>query len=227
METREIKCQSCGTMNRIPNDYAVTQRPRCGKCKIALPESFLVKAGRTRRRWPNVFGLLFLLLFLWGGGLILFVLFPSDGTSPSPPRSGPRIIESAPVNLCVEQPSPRQGVYQNYDRSPRLIKFTIKTASGSNYFVKLAEAGSNLPVMTFFVNGGSSITEYVPLGNFILKYTTGRSWCGDNDIFGTDADTFEANEEFLFDENSPGWIVELIYQPGGNLQTHRIPRSEF
>lgn len=87
------------------------------------------------------------------------------------------------------------------------------------------------PVRTFFVNGGSSTSNLVPLGTFKLKYASGLSWCNEQDLFGSDTSTNEADDTFTFDQQ-PGytptqWTVELIRQPGGNLRTHAIPRSQF
>jgi uncharacterized paraquat-inducible protein A len=38
MTTREIRCEACGTLNRLP-DYSVLRIPECGKCHFKLQEA--------------------------------------------------------------------------------------------------------------------------------------------------------------------------------------------
>jgi hypothetical protein len=145
---------------------------------------------------------------------------------------------SKPVNppmpeACFED-EPPQGVYEDRSQSPHIAQFTIRTARGADYFVKLEDAASRYTVMKFYIRGGSSITESIPLGNFVLKYAAGRPWCGEDKLFGAETALKQADETFLF-ETTPtpsgysisNWTVELILQRGGNLTTHSIPRSSF
>jgi hypothetical protein len=215
-------------MNRIPLRYPLTHIPQCGNCKKRLPERFAIRAGRFKNRHRSIISIAISLSIFGGVGLAAYL-------SPSKPSRVvlPRLEDLPTPDLCADRPQPRQGIFRNYDRSARVAELTIRTASGSNYFVKLEEAASKRPVMTFFVNGGSSLTEMVPLGNFVLKYAAGPSWCSEDELFGNDIIS-TANDEFLFERHYTGdgystsaWTVELILQPGGNLRTHRISRSEF
>ena len=88
--------------------------------------------------------------------------------------------------------------------------------------------------MSFFIRGGSAIDAKMPLGRFILKYATGKSWCGDLDLFGSDTATYKADYIFTFEQKFTdggytleGHTVELILQRNGNLQTSRINREAF
>jgi hypothetical protein len=143
------------------------------------------------------------------------------------------------ADACIGRPQPRQGIYKWYGRSwgDDVADFTIKTAAGSNYFVKLEDL-SGRPARAFFVQGGSTISYKVPLGTFILKYASGQSWCSEAELFGPDTATNQADQFFDFDrqvtEDATGITtsisditVELILQPGGNLRTHAILRSQF
>lgn len=143
------------------------------------------------------------------------------------------------ADACIGRPQPRQGIYKWYGRAwgDDIANFTIKTAAGSNYFVKLVDL-SGRPARSYFVHGGSTISYKVPLGTFVLKYASGRSWCSEAELFGPDTATYQADTFFYFDrqvtEDATGITtstsditVELILQRGGNLRTHAIPRSQF
>jgi hypothetical protein len=197
-----------------------------------LPEPTLIKMGQKLYRYRREVGLAALAV------LVLLLAWqpwePGTLASKAPRKSLAPTSSQDRVSACSTMPQPSQGIYKNYDGSPHVARFTIRTSVGSSYFVKLEDAASRRPVMTFFVNGGGSITEYVPLGNFILKYATGQSWCGDSDLFGDDTTTNTADDDFLFERHDTGdgystsvWTVELIRQPGGNLRTHRISKNEF
>ena len=74
----------------------------------------------------------------------------------------------------------------------------------------------------------------VPLGHFVLKYATGDSWCGENDMFGTETEFHKADVVLRFARQDSdhgytmiGHTVELILQANGNLQTSRISREAF
>jgi hypothetical protein len=74
----------------------------------------------------------------------------------------------------------------------------------------------------------------VPLGQFVLKYATGNSWCGENDLFGseTEFDKADANMRFSRQDSDDGYTmightIELILQINGNLKTSRISREAF
>src|ERR1019366_7642161 len=111
---------------------------------------------------------------------------------------------SSPIvttDACAGQAQPRQGIYKWYGRAwgDDVADFTITTAAGSNYFIKLEDL-SGRPARAFFVNGGSSISNKVPLGTFVLKYASGNSWCNERDLFGADTATNAADETFTFDQ---------------------------
>ena len=224
---REVRCTNpeCGALNRVPG-YSIRRAPQCGKCHTKLPEANAVRILRdlygVRRFWLAIPALAFL---AWA------ILQPNSA------KVGDKNIVSvsSPIvttDACAGQAQPRQGIYKWYGRAwgDDVADFTITTAAGSNYFIKLEDL-SGRPARAFFVNGGSSISNKVPLGTFVLKYASGNSWCNERDLFGADTATNAADETFTFDQQPrytpTHWTVELIRQPGGNLRTHAIPRSKF
>ena len=134
----------------------------------------------------------------------------------------PKEIEDA----CATRPQPDEGLYARYARYPGAVPLTLKTASGSNYFVKLNHAASGRPVLAFYLNGGSTFETQVPLGAFVLKYATGNVWCGDSELFGSSTATNEADKVFQF-EDEHEYTIELIARRNGNLPTKRISRDTF
>jgi hypothetical protein len=224
MATHEVRCGSCSTLNRVQG-YSVRRIPQCGKCHAKLPESNATRALRQLyvSRFP-IAVIVVSAILVW----LYWDIVPKSATSTAA-RPEPQ------VPACTVSISPREGIYQWYgpEWGDDIASFTIKTAVGSNYFVKLEDL-SGRTVRTFFVNGGSSFSSRVPLGTFVLKYASGQSWCNEHDLFGPDTSTAKANDTFAFEQNFTGdgytvsaWTVELILQRGGNLRTHSIPRSQF
>ena len=50
MTTHEIRCEACGTLNRVPA-YSVRRIPECGRCRCKLPESGWALLRRTLHRF--------------------------------------------------------------------------------------------------------------------------------------------------------------------------------
>jgi hypothetical protein len=129
------------------------------------------------------------------------------------------VKQTEPIAVnCVAVSRPRTGIYRNYDLSANLAApFEIRTAIGANYFVKLEDSVTREPVQTFFIRGGQTMQSNVPLGQFVLKYATGKSWCGENDMFGTETEFHKADVVLRFARQDledgytmTGHTIELI-----------------
>jgi hypothetical protein len=224
MKTREIRCRklNCKTLNRVPG-CAVTKVARCGKCQAALPELPVVRAIQQAYRFRRFAPVAVI------PTVILVASFPNWSMTTSDATSRRASVES-----CTPL-YPSDGAYELYGGVSRIAPMTIRTAPGSNYFVKLQEVGNGRPVLAFFIHGGSTVTADVPLGSFVLKYATGATWCGAKKLFGPDTETFQADDIFSFTRefeedgsySTSSWTVELIRQRNGNLRTSRIERSDF
>lgn len=108
--------------------------------------------------------------------------------------------------------------------------FLIRTGEGSDYFAKLIDARTGVPVMTMFLNGGTPLEVEVPLGTFRLRYATGTRWQGEADLFGPETTTAEAEADFTFQQTPDGYSgyeVQLIQRKEGNLGTAYLPRAQF
>jgi hypothetical protein len=222
---REIACTSCKALNRI-GSYGIASFPQCGRCRATLPEAKLRKAIRAIFRFRRFAGITVIAGFI---ALAVWRSSQKETASVFVTRK-----EAIPVS-CTALKRPKTGIYRNYDLSADLVApFEIHTAAGANYFIKLEDSATQLPIQTFFIRGGQTMEANVPLGQFLLKYATGDAWCGENDLFGnqtqfnkTDAVLRFARQESPGGYTMIGHTVELILQISGNLKSSRISRETF
>jgi hypothetical protein len=125
----------------------------------------------------------------------------------------------------------KQGVHQLFTSAKLIAPFRIVTPVGTEkYYVKLIDATTDAPVMTFFIYGGQSFDTHVPLGAYHVKYATGTTWYGTSGLFGPDTRYSETDKTFTFTSfgnQINGYTIELIRQHGGNLHTKSISANQF
>jgi hypothetical protein len=222
---REVRCTSCNAVNRI-GSYGIDRIPWCGKCRAPLPEATSRKAIRRLYQFRRFYWIAAIV----GAVSVAILQAPTKESTPA------YVKRTDPVAVsCVTVSRPRTGIYRNYDLSSDLAApFEIRTALGANYFIKLEDAVTREPIQTFFIRGGQTMQSNVPLGQFVLKYATGNSWCGENNLFGTETEFHKADVVLRFTrQNSDdgytmiGNTIELILQVNGNLKTSKISREAF
>jgi hypothetical protein len=215
---RLASCASCDTKNRVPA-YSFKRRPRCGNCGAPLAESFRTRTIRRlyQDRYPIIAVAGLALFLVWQPTIASIDLSNSvTSTTPAP----------LPKDNCATRPQPHQGIYARYTQYPDVAPLTLRTARGSNYFVKINEAASGRPVLSLYVHGGSSFEIQVPRGSFVVKYATGGRWCSESELFGETTQTNKADRVFEFDDDHE-YTIELIAQRNGNLPTRRISQEAF
>ena len=229
--TREIRCEACGTLNRLPG-YSVRRIPECGKCHSKLPETRSAVMRRViyrSRRWIVTASLIGILA-------CIVVVTMISGRGQSAFVETPRTAAGQPTlaKTCAKYLSTLQGLGGDYDASQRPALLTVRTVPGLLYLVKLDEIAVDSPALLFFVEGGQSLDASVPLGEFRLKYATGSNWCGDTDLFDNDTAFSEANDPLTFEQALAGGnsrashlTIELPLQRDGKPRAKRISRSEF
>jgi hypothetical protein len=227
VSTREIRCEACGTINRLP-DYSVRSIPECGNCHYPLPEtkSTLIRRAIFRFRMQIVAASMIgtlawvvLVAMISGSGKQIFADTPpaTDRLPPPPPT-------------CVQYLFPPQGLSEEQSGTERSATVTIRTAPGLNYLVKLDNVAIGSPALLFFLEGGHPLEARVPLGEFKLKYAAGNHWCGDSDLFGDDIFFNEAAETLTVARPTSGatrLTIELPLRSNGNFVARRITRNEF
>jgi hypothetical protein len=194
--------------------YSFRRLPWCGTCGAALGEPFQKRITRQIYRGRY----LIITLACLGSLAIWSPQIPSIDFSSAPSK--------ALKDTCANYPQPDQGLYARYTRRPDVAPLILKTRTGSNYFVKIDDAGSGRTVLTFCIYGGSSIETQVPRGTYTVKYATGTQWCGEPELFGASTATNKADRIFQFDDDHE-YTIELILQTNGNLATKRISRQDF
>jgi hypothetical protein len=148
----------------------------------------------------------------------------------------PAIPASAPAAaerhwLPPEQPLPYNGQIQRYHLGESVAPFKVVTRNeGHHYFVKMSDWFTDRPVLTVFVRAGNTVEFDMPIGSYRMKYATGKTWYGENYLFGDQTCYNKADEQFDFSvvgNQATGYTVELYLQPHGNLHVSRITPSDW
>lgn len=156
---------------------------------------------------------------------------PSRSTSPYIAPPSPQFRQPTVTQFNEpELPMPRTGEVIEYGYSERVAPFEIKSSVGSNYLVKLVDSGSQRPILTVFVRGGTTVNVDVPLGNYIVKYAAGDRWYGYEHLFGPETGYNKASTVFSFSvigNRISGYTITLYKVRDGNLHTNAIRKEEF
>lgn len=126
---------------------------------------------------------------------------------------------------------PETGVLRWYSQYYGKAPFEVRTPyQGPHYFIKLEDANTGQVVLTGFIQSSQTLKTKVPIGRYKLKYATGSTWFGEQELFGPETSYNIADKVMDFRETYNGYeghTVELILQRNGNLQTRNIPPSSF
>lgn len=125
---------------------------------------------------------------------------------------------------------PTTGViYSNGNECVAPLRISTRN-SDIDYYVKLVEPGSLFPDLTLYIRGGDHIETNVPLGKFELKYAVGKTWYGEQYLFGKQTQYSKTEKIFDFKivgNQISGYTVELYLQSHGNLRTKGISMYDF
>lgn len=127
------------------------------------------------------------------------------------------------------QPLPLTSVLKGQVPQSRTTgPLVIQTRSGSgNYYVKLVEKNTGITRMTIFVREGATTNELnVPAGTYEMRYATGKTWYGEEALFGDETTYNKADSDFNIGYGN-GYTVELYLQQFGNLETRRLNKENF
>ncbi len=232
MLARQVRCRSCGVVNRVPLRSA-GRTARCGKCGALLSNSigtiFRQILSRPRINAASAIGITVVSVV----GLWLLVSAVARLSSVVSIRNHTVVT----LDRCFTRPQPTQGLYKVYGTQPdAVVPLSIEADEGSNYFVKVEDAVSLAPVMSFYIYGGSTLSTTVPEGNYVLHYARGKSFCGEknNELFGPDTTIERVDQLLTFGVLTQGdhsvfrgHRVELVPRVAGNLRTSPISRNEF
>lgn len=179
----------------------------------------------------NTAGIVVVTLVVVGVGIAIMSAMSEGGsTSRGTPSYTPSPYiapEPAPPAFSApEQPLPPTGtlgIASAY--SENYIEIHTQ-ADGSHTMVKIEDLYGNV-VSEGFIRDGGHLKLYVPLGTYVMKTASGRTWFGRDYLFGPDTQYSKPNDTFPLSQPGEYWTVELIPQAGGNMQDRRISASEF
>ena len=244
---RIILCLNCGQQNRLKAGGRVDVA-RCGRCRepLGAPPN-----GRKRGRALGLISL----LFLASVGVVGYLVYgnqlrPSntgtEGQHAKAESSTFEPVDSLSEGSTVPIPEPKPppsfdelnappvaistGLVRTRTGRERIAPLEIRTSSGANYFLKLANAVDGRDEIVMYIEGGRTFTTDVPLGTFELRYCAGSVWYGERYDFGPEKTCYQAEKQFTFyrqGNSVNGYTIELILQVGGNLRTTRIDPSQF
>jgi hypothetical protein len=220
--TREVRCEACGALNRVPA-YSVRRIPECGRCHCKLPETRWALLRRTIHRSGIQIAIASVVAILaWVAVVVI---------SGREKQTGSQQATRVPASdaTCVRNLVASQRFNDGDDASERQAVLTIRAASGASYLLKLDKADS--PALLFFVEAGQPLDARVPPGEFKLKYAAGNHWCSsDADLFGDDTVFSEADETLTIapaDTGASHVSIELPLQRNGKLAVTKISRDAF
>lgn len=129
-----------------------------------------------------------------------------------------------------QQELPHSGSVTRFTDGEAVAPFQIKAAQGSHYLLKLVDASSGSPVLTVFVQSGTTVEVAVPLGTYKVRYAAGSIWYGYEHLFGPETSYSKADKTFTFEVNGNqinGFSITLYKVPHGSLHTSRINMADF
>jgi hypothetical protein len=90
--------------------------------------------------------------------------------------------------------------------------------------------------MLIYVARNSRFETKVPLGTYIIRGASGSVWYGERMLFGPETSYFQlmqkdgTSDQFVFRRTGNqvnGYVIQLIQQVSGNLETTGIKAEEF
>lgn len=221
------QCANCGATNRIAG-YSISKQVFCGRCHEPLPEPDAINWARFAKK--HVYWIV--LAVIIGGAVVIDKIQTTRDSgyrqSYSPQVPSRLTAEASPGYPPV---SIMQGVQNVFTQAEQIAPLSIRTSAGEeSYFVKVVDAYSQNSIITLFVHGGQTLKVNIPLGTYRIKYATGKTWYGEQHMFGPNTRYSEADKTFTFSVNGDqisGYTIELIKQVNGNLRTKSLSAGQF
>lgn len=222
-----ITCPNCFQKNLVPESMK-DSLPSCRKCNKNLS---LLKSD-NKKSYGIWFDNIVLAIRLIALGVAIWYLstsgFFSYVFSLMESTSEPELTSN---NVPLQEvPALMNGTIDLYTNQPRVAPLEIDTSGSGYYFVKLVKTETDETVMTIFIHAGQTITTEVPLGSYDVKYASGESWYGYQDLFGTETRYSKANSVFNFQDKGnqiSGYTITLYEVVDGNLSTSEILAADF
>ncbi|MBR5868286.1 MAG: hypothetical protein IKZ21_02465 [Clostridia bacterium] len=130
-------------------------------------------------------------------------------------------------NLIIESTSEPRTQYYGTSNPKTGIPLKIYTPSGydSHYF-KIYDTTNGDLVQRIYVREGDSITVYLPVGSYRIRYCTGKTWYGYDHLFGPEGQ-YVRFEEILKMEKNNHYTLTLYQNNDANMEANPIAYDSF
>ncbi len=121
------------------------------------------------------------------------------------------------------RPAQQAGLMWNRSGLPAVFPLQVKTPPGQNYFLTLIDENTDAAALAAYIKGGAFFKVLVPPGVFRLKFASGDTWQGEDDLFGPGPNTrlFELREPLTFETRGigikAGHVVQLLEREPGQI----------
>lgn len=125
----------------------------------------------------------------------------------------------------VSLPMPASGTVFIGANLAREGELTIRSSSVDSYYIKLKASDKRTDMFSFFVRAGETVTVDVPKGMYYVYFACGRTWYGEDNLFG-ESTSYSMDAELL-DFSKYTWEYTLYPVTNGNFSETIIGESEF
>ncbi|MBR0144575.1 MAG: hypothetical protein IJM21_10420 [Clostridia bacterium] len=131
-------------------------------------------------------------------------------------------------NMIRESVSePRTQILRGASNSKTGIPLKIYTpAKYDSHYIKINDASTGDTYMTIYIREGDSITVYLPVGRYRIRYATGKKWYGFSELFGPDGDYLAFNETISIKKDMK-YTLTLYQIADSNLTTKALSQEDF
>lgn len=131
-----------------------------------------------------------------------------------------------PYEGLVEQPMPEnEHQFVNTFGDNRPSKIVVENPTDYAYVVKFDD-DSGKTVFSFFVRPQSTTPMLMGLGTYYLKWAGGKTWYGEEDLFGPET-TYQKDPESWPFESGKYWTLTMQPVENGNVHSDTIDADEF
>jgi hypothetical protein len=131
--------------------------------------------------------------------------------------------------------SVKNGIVRRKMGRDGVAPLRIETPAPEDYVLKLVNAHNGSEELLIYVGRNSQYETKVPLGTYTIHGASGTTWYGGQRLFGPGTSYFRlvqnnGNDQFTFRRSGNqvnGYVIRLIQQIAGNLDTPRISAEDF
>jgi len=123
---------------------------------------------------------------------------------------------------------PPAGLMWNRTGLPAVFPLVVKSRPGADYVVVLVDTKTGVDALSAYIVGGEPFRVLVPPGTFLLRFTYGTDWTGEDRLFGAGEGTgaFVLPGALTFEiegfGTKKGHLVDLSNAPTGTVRDARV-----